>query len=82
MSDWDGQTERRMTTLEMLTKMQGKIDILLTNQASIKEQVVKTNGRVTALEKLEYTAKGVIAVIILLIIPITLKLVYLWMELK
>lgn len=82
MSDWDGQTERRMTTLEMLTKMQGKIDILLTNQASIKEQVVKTNGRVTALERFEYTAKGVIAVIILLIIPITLKLIYLWMEVK
>ena len=64
----------------MLTKMQGKIDSLLSNQAVIKEQVTKTNGRVTALEKFEYTCKGVIAVLIILIIPIVLKVIYLYLE--
>lgn len=76
--DWDGMTERRISMVETLAEMRQDIKTLVSNQKEIKEQVIKTNGRVTGLEKLEYMAKGVIAVIVLVCIPVVLHVIYQW----
>lgn len=52
-----------------------KVDTLLDNQRIIKDQVIKTNGRVTSLEKFEYTCKGVIAVIVIFLLPLFLHII-------
>lgn len=69
MADWDGQTERRITTLEMLTKMQVKLDSLISNQALIKEQVIKTNGRVSSLENWKAFILGGLAILSIILVP-------------
>lgn len=56
MSDWDGK-ERR-TDAVMIAEMMKDIKTLLTNQSEIKEQVKKTNGRVTFLEKMIWMFAG------------------------
>lgn len=78
--DWDGMTERRISMVETLAEMRQDIKTLVSNQKEIKEQVIKTNGRVTGLEKFEYMAKGVIAVIVLVGIPVVLHVIYQWIS--
>lgn len=69
MNDWDGQTERRVTTLELLTKMQNKLDSLIENQKLIKEQVIKTNGRVGSLENWKSFILGCLAILAIILVP-------------
>jgi hypothetical protein len=57
MSDWDGKTERR-TDAVMIAEIVRDIKTLLANQTEIKQQVQKTNGRVSALEKMAWTIGG------------------------
>jgi hypothetical protein len=49
--------ERRKDYMD-LTEMKSDLKLLLTNQAEIKKQVERTNGRVTLLEKFMYTLCG------------------------
>jgi len=42
----------------MIAEIVSDIKTLLANQAEIKEQVKKTNGRVSALEKMAWTIGG------------------------
>lgn len=69
MSEWDGNTERRVTTLELLTKMQVKLDSLLENQNLIKVQVIKTNGRVSSLENWKAFILGGLAILTIILVP-------------
>lgn len=46
---------------DVLSKLDGKVDHLIENQAIIRAQVTKTNGRVTVLEKFMWTVLGVTA---------------------
>lgn len=49
--------ERRKDYMD-LTEIKSDVKLLLTNQAEIKEQVKRTNGRVTLLEKFMWTILG------------------------
>jgi len=57
--------ERRRDHLDF-SDLKSDVKILLSNQVEIKDQVKKTNGRVTVLEKLMYTFIGGSAVFIYL----------------
>lgn len=64
---YDGE-ERRITPCmkhdKLLDSLNMKIDLVIDRQAQIKEQVEKTNGRVTLLEKFMWTASGGIAIFV------------------
>ncbi len=57
--------ERRRDHLD-LNDLRSDVKLLLSNQVEIKDQVKKTNGRVTVLEKLVYTFIGGAAVFLYL----------------
>ena len=63
-----------------LSEMANDIKTLLNRQAEIKVQVEKTNGRVNALERFQYMAQGVLAIIVIFILPIFFELAKQWLE--
>lgn len=65
---------------ERMDEIAHDLKTLLTNQELIKKQVEKTNGRVSALEKFENTAKGALTVIVIFILPIFFMLATEWIK--
>jgi len=57
-----------------------RLDYLIDNQKKIKDQVEKTNGRVTALEQFMWAAKGVIAIIVIFLLPIIFSAFQTWLN--
>jgi len=46
----------------------------------IHKQVKDTNGRVSALEKWQYFIKGGLAMLSIIVVPITLYIIYMWIS--
>lgn len=67
---------------QKLNEMANDIKTLLNRQSEIKIQVEKTNGRVTKLEQFKHMTQGVIAIIVIFILPIFFKLANEWIEHK
>ncbi len=71
--------ERRKDFME-IHEIKTDVKILLANQAEIKKQVERTNGRVSALEVWKAFLAGGLAVILVLIVPIVIYSVQHWIE--
>jgi hypothetical protein len=66
--------ERRRDHLDF-HELRSDVKLLLVNQADIKKQVEKTNGRVAALEIWKAFLGGGMAVILVLIVPVVIYIV-------
>lgn len=79
MSDWGGE-ERRVSQERLLGIITEKLDTLVDNQKIIKEQVVKTNGRVNKHDEFIIQARVVILILGAIVLPLFLHFVYQWMD--